>query len=110
MLGAKEERRSPEKTAEYVEFWDSRLREVDRWVAMVKERTSPPKCLECGSSRVVPYPAVVSTASVTTATPLPYEHPGYGGRFVRCPPGVRIEVGAGTRVYDREGNRVSGDT
>ena len=110
MLGAKEQQLSPEKTAEHVYFWESQLRGVDRWMAMVRERNSPPKCLECGSSSVVPFPAVVSVASVTAATTLPYEHPGCGGRFVRRPPGVRIEVGAGTRVYDREGNRVSGDT
>ena len=107
ILGPKEQQVSPEKTAEYVRFWESKLREASRWMAMVRERKSPPRCLECGSSSVVPFPTIVSAASVTTATTLPYEHPGCGGQFVRRPPGVRIEAGAGTRVYGCEGNRIS---
>ena len=109
MLGAKEQQASPEKTAEYVRFWESKLREVGRWMAMVRGRRSPPKCLECGGSRIVPFPAVVSAAAVTTATALPYDHPGCGGRFVRRPPEVRVEVAAGRRLYDLDGNQVSGE-
>jgi hypothetical protein len=79
----------------------------------IPETCGAPWCVMVGQPPRTSWAAYISlpvTASsstpVKTPTPLPYEHPGCGGRFVRRPPGMRLSIGVQTRVYDCEGNRI----
>jgi hypothetical protein len=74
------------------------LREAAQWRQALRRRTSPPRCLDCGSCDFVRLPKNNEW--------MP--HPLDSGRRVRIRPRSEfVAMEGGVNVYDIEGNRIS---
>ena len=68
------------------------------------ERVSPPKCLECGSTDVVP--VKLPYYSDNDKHPLDFTHPNCGGKLYIKNTLIRFTMRFSERFYDAEGNRL----
>lgn len=81
-----------------------KLDETTTLLAIIKQRKSPPRCLECGSSRVRA-PLVQDKSFWDSPKPVAtgFIHPGCGGELWADEDGMRISLRPSTRYYSGDG-------
>jgi hypothetical protein len=82
-----------------------KLDEATLLLAIIKQRQSPPRCLECGSTRVI-VPLVADREfwdSVNTKGAIGFIHPDCGGELLAHKDGLRIAIRTSKRYYTPEG-------
>lgn len=76
---------------------DTRRAEI--WAA----RSSPPRCLRCGSMDITSLPPRPDIPEGQTGIGFGFPHPGCGGEILASHSGIRIAAGLTHRLYDAEG-------
>jgi hypothetical protein len=81
-----------------------KLDEKTTLLGIIKQRKSPPRCLECGSTRVMA-PLVADKTFWDSEKPAVtgFIHPGCGGELSADEDGMRISLRPSTRYYSSEG-------
>jgi hypothetical protein len=113
--------RQPWQVVKYLPFsgWDSKVRrwnfkqsdiqkridEATTLLSIVEKRKNPPRCLECGSARVIA-PIVPNREFWDAEKPKAtgFKHPGCGGELWADKDGFRVSIRPSIRRYTPEGD------
>lgn len=80
------------------------LKGVDQQLDYLRQRTTAPKCLSCGSDQVTPLPPSPHPEQDGPAIPAGWKHPGCGGEVQASLSGLRFIYVYPLRIYDADGS------
>lgn len=93
--------KSARKKAEY---FNEMIKEKELLLKLMKHHTSPPRCLECGSTevKIVVFPSV----DEGTTAELNFRHPNCGGKFVVSKSEILFSMLFKPRIYNINGELI----
>ena len=88
---------------------EQQVEEIQQRQSCLAGRLSPPRCLQCGSTDVLPFKVApdftVYYGKTQGPVALGVKHPGCGGELAVMDDGTRFSYTPTRRLYDSEGNR-----
>lgn len=86
-----------------ITFYEKQVQDVTLYLNVMSQRTSPPRCLECGSVGIS-YVERPDLSYTKTAQVTGFRHPGCGGQFIMKRGTIRFSVPFNQSfIYDTEG-------
>lgn len=82
---------------------DRTLRMLREKSTFLRERSSPPRCLDCGSADVIRLPSAPWPQDVGVDIPAGWTHPMCGGQMIAKALPSRFHFSYPERVYDEDG-------
>jgi hypothetical protein len=88
---------------------DQKLEEIEKRVSFLRQRTAPPKCLECGSADIFQLPWPPWPEDPGQPVSAGWRHPTCGGEMVARALGGRLYFSYPPRIYDANGLALSSE-
>jgi hypothetical protein len=91
-----------------IELLQEEIVKAERFIALLKARQSPPKCLKCSGSEIAHFD-IPEFYEKKEPQQIPFRHPGCNGQLWVEESGLRIAAQMKSRYYTLEGDFISED-